>query len=471
MKRALVLSLVLVSMALAQDDLATTLAKKHAALGKKLKQQGSWQEMRRELVLALELDRDCKDARIALGYKKEGDEWKGAPGPLKPDRAEPGPTLKNEIGTLHAEAAQKLVTAALDAKKAGKTDEARALAGLALDEDDDDAKARDLLDHVKLGKTWTSPHERATRKVFADAAEAAKKEEPPITHGDEALEKLLDLGPLERRESEHAVFLATKKAAADLPALARTIDTIRHAWVALVPKPEKPEPPSDPAAPVASAAKTKARWIVVAPSEHQKFVEKAVTEKTRQPLAKQLKSFSGWTEVSGEKLFLYECSLDPENRGEWAALTAVKTLIQQILPRKASPPGFLVEGLARSFAGRVTGRIDISFVSAKQSLSVHERSSLSFEQMRSFERTVLGLSLEGDFRKLVSKSLNDMEDVDSELALATVEFLLEKKTSETAKFLGALSPDEAPSVTLERILGTSLDQAERELRAWAREEY
>lgn len=458
----------------ASADLRAELAKKHAAVGKKLERSGCWREMRNELHLALALDPDCAEARAQLGYKRIDGEWKGAPPAPKPSRTQPSPALAKEIAATHGQSSWRLTEAALAAKKADRPEDARALAGFALDEDPNDAKARALLEHEKSGKVFTSVRERAVRTVFALGLDEAKKEAPPAVTGDLALEKLLDLGPLDRRESDHAVFLATRASKADLAELARTIDVIRRAWAELVPKEPKPQGPD--VAPVATRAKTKARWIVVAPSEHAKFVEKAVADEKRRPLAKQLKSWSGWTlagaeGAGGEKLFLYECSLDAKNHAEWVALTAVKTLIQQTLPPKAPPPGFLVEGLARFFSGRTTGKIEMSFLSAKVSLSVHERAAMGFDELRAGVRQALILAPEGELRRLVSKSLNDLEDQDSELALAVVEFLLDRKGAEVPKLLAALSPDEPALATLERILGASAEKTEQELRAWAREEY
>ncbi len=471
------------------DELRSELAKKHAAVGKKLERSGLWEERRAELLLALTLDPDCPEARAQLGYKKVDGEWKGAPPAPKRSRDKPSPSLAKEIAATHGQASWRLMEAALAARKEERLAEARALAGLALDEDPNDAKARALLDHEKSdqgdqrehrGAVFTSPRERAVRAVFTKALEGAKKDSPAAVAGDAALEKLLDLGPLERRESDYAIFLATKAAKADLAALARTIDVIRRAWAELVPErlpdaaPE-PAPGSDAVAPVPTRAKTKARWILVAPSEHAKFVEKAIQDETRRPLAKQLKSWNGWTQAgekgAEERLYLYECCLDAKNHAEWGALTAVKTLIQQTLPPKAPPPGFLVEGLARFFSGRATGKIEMSFLSSNVSLRVHQRDALGFDELRAGVRPALVLAPEGELRRLVSKSLNDLEDQDAALALAAVEFLLDRKSKELPKLLAALSPDEPALATLERVLGASAEQTERELRAWAREEY
>jgi hypothetical protein len=467
MKRfALGLLLALATTAHADDR--ADLAQKHYLLAKKLEKPGCWHEMRAELLLAIELDPDNKDARFKLGYKREGDSWKGAGMADKKSRAEPSSALQKEIYALHGEAASRLAEAALAAKKNGDEATAHALAGLALDEDAQCAPAREVLGHERKYGNWASPRERKVRQTFFDAIDAAKKDEPPARAGDESLEKLLELGPLDRRESETFVFLSTKAAKADLVSLARTIDEIRHAWAELVPRPEV----EGDAAAVTSHAKTKARWLVVAPSEHAKFVDHAVKDESRRPLCKQLGSFSGFTQAANQDVyFLYECSHEEKNRPEWAALTAVKTLIQQNLPQKAPPPGFLVEGLARFFAGRTTGRVDISFVTPRATLTVHERSSVDFDTLRVTIRAAIAQSPEGFLRGLVNKSLNELEDQDSQLALAFVEFLLAKKPKEVARYLGAVSPSEPAPATLERVLGASPEEVERELRAWAREEY
>ncbi len=467
MKRlALVLLLALATAAHA-DELRTELAQKHALLGKKLEKPGCWHEMRVELLLAIELDQDNKDARFKLGYKRDGDSWKGACMADKKSRVAPSESLQKEIVTLHGEAASRLAEAALAARKNGDDATARTLAGLALDEDAQCTPAREVLDHERKYGNWASPRERKVRQAFFDALDAAKKEEPAARPGDESLEKLLELGSLERRESETYVMLGTKAAKTDFASLARTIDVIRHAWAELVPRPEV-----EGEAAVTSHAKTKARWLVVAPAEHAKFVEHAVKDETRRPLSKQLGSFSGFTQApNGDVYFLYECSHEEKNRPEWAALTAVKTLIQQNLPQKAPPPGFLVEGLARFFAGRTTGRVDISFVTPRATLTVHERASLDFDTLRVTIRAAIAQSPEGFLRGLVNKSLNELEDQDSQLALAFVEFLLARKPHEVARYLAAVSPSEPAPATLERVLGATPEEVERELRAWAREEY
>jgi hypothetical protein len=482
------LTLVLLAAAVARADeagvgpLRSELAAKHVARAKELEFQGFFQEARAERLVALELDPDQKDARFALGYKREGDEWKGQPAPARKDRHEWEGKPVSLTRALHEEAAARLAVLAAVAKKEGREEDARSLAGLALDEDQECRKAREVLGHQTSGKDdhlgrtiFFSEREKAVRDAFAHAALAAKNDEPALTPGDEALEALLGLGPLDRRESEHAIYLATKAAKADLPALARYVDTIRHAWSELLAQ-------DDAVAPSTSRVGVKVRWIVVAPSEHEAFVAKAILDPARRKLAKQLGSWSGWT-LAGprsadggatgdqEALFVYESSLAAENRAEWMALTAVKTLIQQRLPAKAPPPGFLVEGLGRFFAGRATGRIDMSFLSSKVSLSVHERTAWSWDELHANVRDALARSLEGDLRRLVSKSLNDLEDADSELALAFVEYLLARRPKELSSFVAALSPDEPALATLERVTGSKVEGLEREMRAWAREEY
>jgi tetratricopeptide (TPR) repeat protein len=446
-----------------QDPVRTELAARHVALARKLEKGGFFREARRELLLALELDPDDAGARSRLGYKREGEAWTGTPAPPRPSRAELAGALLEECAALHREAAKSLA-----AEAAATEDEParRSLAGLALEEDPNEKKAREVLRHVKKGFLWVSPREALVLEVFASSAGESRVEPPKNVSGDAELVTLLGLGELHRLEDEHAVFLSTEASGADLLELARAIDTTRRAWAHFLPKDAPP-------AGDVSRPKTRARWLVVAPAEHDLFLDRASVEKGRRAVAKQLRSWSGWITVpaTGEKAFVYESSLGALNRTEWAALTAVKTLLQQSLARTATAPGFLVEGFARFFSGRATGKVEISFVSTKETRSVQERAARGFDEFRAGVREVLARSLEGDLGRLVTKGLNELEEGDSEEAFAFVEYALARKPEALRAFLRAISPEEPVLATFERAFGSSASALEREMRAWAREEY
>ena len=448
------------------ETLRSDLAASHVALARKLERPGLFREIRQELRLALELDPDCAAAREKLGYKREGTEWQGAPGPPRASKSELTGALLAELVSLHVDAAGKLDSAAT---RAATEDERRALAGLALDESHEDKGARELLAHTRKGTSWVSPLEASVREVFVKSAADARAAEPEKRAGDAALADFLQLGALDRREAATAVFLATPGAGADLAEIGRTIDSVRRAWYHFLPKEEtttsgvpdaRPRPATHP------------HWLVLAPSEHDAFVERAV-EPQRRALAKQLRSWSGWVALPGsdEKVFVYESGLAASNRLEWAALTAVKTLLIQTTPRGVAPPGFLVDGLSRFFAGRVVGKLEISFVSTKTTRSVAERGAQTFEGFRAGVRGLLALSLDGDLGRLAAKNLNELEEADPAWSLAFVEHALARRPDALRALLKRLSPDETTTQSVEKAFGAPLAALERDLRAWAREEY
>lgn len=449
------------------EALRSELAARHVALAKKLEKQGFFREIRQELLLALELAPDDAAAREKLGYTRDGSTWRGLPAPARPSKAELSGALLQELVALHVDAAKKLVAAA---KAAATDEERRALAGLALDESHDDVAARELLGFTRKGSgPWLSAREVAVRESFARATADARAQEPEKKAGEEALADFLGLGALERREAPNAVFLATPAASADLAALGRTVETVKRAWYDSLPK-------KDDAAPAPDAAKTRpttrGHWLVVAASEHDAFVAKAA-EPERRALAKQLRSWSGWIALPGtdEKVFVYESAHAASNRPEWAALTAVKTLVLATAPRGVAPPGFLVDGLSRFFAGRVTGKLEMAFVSTKQTRSVNERGAQTFEGFRATVRGALELSVEGDLERLAARSLNDLEEQDPAWDLAFVEFALARKPAALRSLLEHLSPDEPVARSVEKAFEEPIGTLEREVRAWAREEY
>src|SRR5207253_3036987 len=81
---------------------------------------------------------DARLPRERLGYRREGDAWKGTPGPARSRVAlEEGSALAKERALVHREIAAALVEAARLAPTNSRT-----LAGLALDEDPENKAAR-----------------------------------------------------------------------------------------------------------------------------------------------------------------------------------------------------------------------------------------------------------------------------------------------------------------------------------------
>ena len=151
-------------------------------------------------------------------------------------------------------------------------------------------------------------------------------------------------------------------------------------------------------------------------------------------------------------------------------LNAVKTLLVTQTGAKAPCPGFLVEGLTRFFDGRVTGRAELSYVSTHETSSQKDRKAVSFEELRGTIRAAWIAAPEGELRRLASKTLNDLDDRDSALALAFVEWALDQHRAGLRAFLGSLDPQAGVPEQLEKALGASLDALERELRTWVRVE-
>lgn len=462
---------------LAQDERPVSeIADAHVALAKKLEKVGNRPEARAELLLALVLDPDHAAARARLGYEKDGEAWKGAPAPPGRARAPLKGQLARERDELHRKSAAKLARLAREAKDSGDEAAARRLAGLALDEDPDSNAAREVLGHERRHPLWLSPRQKKLAAAFAEAAKKVPKGEERTGPLDDELAAKLMLGNLVRRETPHAVILATKDAGdVGLEDLARTVEVVRASWRHFVgegdenfavegeePRPGRPMP--------AAEGDRRPRWLVVAGSEHATFLERLVADKTRHETAKKLKSWSGWVELPSAKLFGYEGAFGPSHREEWVALTTVKTLLIQAVPKKVHAPGFLVEGLTRFFGGWTTGKAELSYLGGATSTGGADRKATSFDDLRLSVRPVLRESLEGDLRRLVSKSLNELDDTDSALAFAFVEFAFETRRVQLRELLAGLREDETPLAAFERLFGAP-EAVERELRTWARAEY
>jgi uncharacterized protein YifE (UPF0438 family) len=457
--------------------IVTDLVEKHVALAKKLEKPGCLAEARLELELALELDTDAKTPREKLGYKREGDAWLGTPGPVRSRVALEAGLLWNERDRLHKDAATRLAALAKRAQAGGLASDARAVAGLALEEDATSKAAREVLGHEKHGDAWASARETKIATAFGKAHESASSGEVRPGAEDEELTKLLGLGELVRRETDHAVYFATKDADADLAGLAKVVAVTSAAYRHYLGSGDpgfaiegETDPPAAAAPPIKE--RSRVRWLVVAAAEHAKFLDKAVLDKSRHDLAKKLRSWSGWLELPSGKIFVFESCLATKFRAEWISLSSVKTLSGQTLAaNKAAPPAFIVEGFARFFGGRASGKVEISYVSAKESSAVHERAAATFDEFRARVRPTLTGALDGDLRRLVTKHLNELEDPDSALAFAFVEFAFACHRAELKQFLEALKPDEEPLTTFERVFQRNVEAIEREFRAWAREEY
>src|SRR5207248_10100389 len=95
----------------------------------------------------------------------------------------------------------------------------------------------------------------------------------------------------------------------------------------------------------------------------------------------------------------------------------------------------------------------------------------SIDSLRARVRGVVQEGLEGELRSLLTKGVNDLEHTDSATALAFIDYCLAAKRGSLAAFMAELKPDETPIATFERTFKQSVEEVERDFRAWVREEY
>jgi hypothetical protein len=145
--------------------------------------------------------------------------------------------------------------------------------------------------------------------------------------------------------------------------------------------------------------------------------------------------------------------------------------LQPLGKRSTLLPDFLNEGLKRFFSGHVSGRAEIFYASMGSSTSKRTFKAGTFDLLRAQVRVALQQAPEGEIRLLLSKKTNEFDQLDSAVALAFFDYLLDKERPALASFLENLKEDELPMATLEKALKKNVDEVERAFRMWVREEY
>lgn len=453
------------------------IAERHVELAKKLEKKHP-REAFDELLVALEMDEDDHEARTKLGYKKDENKvWQGAPQEPAASGGALDAKLAAEVDHVRKDSATKLVALAKQLKDDRKPDEARYIAGLALEEDPNAKVARELLGHEKRGDGWVSPRESRIRAAFAKCLQGQKGGEAKATGDQAALEKLCGVGALDRRETEHAV-LYWSKAAPEVQAdgLLRTIETT---WLAhryfIAGDDDGFSVDGDPKREATGGLKAppfKPNFLIVAPAEHKTFIESAVADKNQQAFAKSLAGWQSWYKAPSGGVLLFEGSFAPTMRVEWvtAAIGEFLTL-EPLGKRSALLPDLVAEGVKRFFSGHVSGRAEIFYANTGSSTSKRSFKAGSLDLLRAHAREALRTAPEGELRALLAKKTNDLDQLDSAVALAFFDFLLARERPAFAAFLEGLKETEVPAQTLEKCLKKTLEQTERELRLWVREEY
>jgi len=465
--------------------LRDTIADKHVALAKKL-EKAHPRECYEELLLALEMNPDNHDARAKLGYKRDADKkWRGAPVIPGLSNDELDPKLKTERARERKDAAGKLAKLAKDLEKNGKTDDARMIAGLALEEIADDRAvadaaneekiARAVLGHEKKGDAWRSAREQKIDAAFEKALQAAKPAEAKNVPDD--VTKLAGLGALQGKENAHARVMWTGSAeSVDADALIRAAETAWNAQRYFIAGDDAgfsvDGEPKREATGAAPAPTLRPDWLVVANSEHAPFVEHAVSDKGLHAFAKGLVGWANYYRVNGQNYLIHEGHFVPTVRAEWVAAGMSEFLTAAPLQKRyEAVPDLVNEGLKRFFSGHVSGRVDICYSSAGSSTGKRAFKAGSFDQLRLLARLGLQQAPEGELRSMLAKKVNDLDQLDSAVALALFDFLLATKRQELANFYAEVKLDEPALTTFERVMKKSVEDVEQELRAWVRQEY
>ncbi|HZU96571.1 MAG TPA: hypothetical protein VFF73_07770 [Planctomycetota bacterium] len=452
------------------------LAEKHASFGRKLDEAGRKNDAFLERLLALELSPDEAAVREALGYKKEGDAWQGAPDRPPAVDAPLPEKLAKDRAELRRSAQQKLVELAKRAQKDGLEAEARRLAGLALDEDGDSTAARQLLHHEKKEGLWISPHEIAVRAAFSACLSKVKVEDKKPEGDDAALVKTLGIGDGSRRETEHFAVYAMKDAdEQQLDAIARAGETC---WDAIrfylggenlgftLAAPELKTKGK-------SVAVGRLRGHIVTEKVYPDVVDRVLTDKEARELAKKDNAFHERTRLeSSSQAWVLVTDEDTEDRAEILSMMVVDAHMDETVNGDATCPDAILEGLRRFFAGHATGRA-FNFYSGlgSSSLNKQEHAGKPFPDFRALVRPALTASLEGDLRALLTKAQGDFELRDVLMSFAFVDFLLNTRRDALIEFLGQLRQGVLPTDTLEAVFKTSVRDLERELHEWVRQEY
>lgn len=451
------------------------IADRHVGLAKKLEKKNP-REAFEELLLALEMDPDDHEARTKLGYKRDANKvWQGAPVAPAASGGEIDKKLKEEMAHVRKDSATKLISLAKQLRDDRKLDEAKYIAGLALEEDVDAKIPREILGHEKRGDTWICSREARIRAAFATAMKGAKGGEAKAFADQAQLEKLCGVGALERRESAHAILYWSKAAPqVDANALVIAAET---AWLAhryFVAGDDNGfavdgEPKREATGGIKAPA-FKPSWLVIDRAEHKTFIEAAVADKKQHDFAKGLAGWQAWYPLTSGTILLFEGSFNPTIRTEWVVGGMSEFLtLEPMGKRSALLPDFLQEGIKRFFAGHVSGRAEIFYANTGSSTSKRSFRAGSFDLLRSHARHALRVAPDGELRSLLAKKTNDLDQLDSAIALAFFDYLLARERGGLAAFLGTLA--EAPIQTLEKVVKKSMEEIEREFRLWVREEY
>jgi len=458
-------------------DARHQIAERHVSLGERLekkhKLEAFWQYL-----LAVEMDPDCFEARKHLGYKKDDNKvWQGSP-QAPPAVNDPiDKKLQDDIAHVRKDSATKLMYLAKHLVEDKKLEEAKVLAGLALEEDPNLAKAREIVGHEKRGEAWVSPRESRIRAAFAKALQGQKAGENKTFADQAAIEKLCGLGALDRRETDHAVLYWSRSAApVEDGGLLRAAETAWSAHRYFIAGDEQgfsvDGDPKREATGGLKAPTIKPSWLVVAQSEHKTFVESAVADKKQWDFAKSLAGWQAWYQLPSGNVLLFEGCFVPQTRVEWVTAAMAEFLTLAPLEKRAPLlPDFLNEGLKRFFSGHVSGRAEIFYANMGSSTSKRTFQAGTFDVLRAHARVALQQAPEGELRLLLSKKTNEFDQLDSAVALAFFDYLLDRERSGLAKFMEDLKDGELPMTTLEKALKKSVDETERAFREWVREEY
>src|SRR5207237_5954179 len=100
----------------------------------------------------------------------------------------------------------------------------------------------------------------------------------------------------------------------------------------------------------------------------------------------------------------------------------------------------------------------LSYLSPKETSSGGERAASTFDGLRAELRGTLAANPEGALRTVVSRQLNELGAGDSAIALAFVEFLIDKKPEELRAYLAALDADATVVAGLEQTMKASVEE-------------
>jgi hypothetical protein len=216
----------------------------------------------------------------------------------------------------------------------------------------------------------------------------------------------------------------------------------------------------------------KPAWLVVSEKEHPTFIESALPDKAQHNFAKNLAGWQNWYKVPSGSLLLFEGCFKPTVRFEWVTGAMAEFLtLEPLAKRGTSFPEFFQEGLKRFFSGHVAGRAEIFYANTGSSTSKRSFESGTLDTLRSHVRRALQQAPEGELRALLTKKTNDLDQLDSAIALAFFDFMLAKQRGELAAFLAELKENEGGIATFERVMKKSVEDVEAAFRVWVREEY